>query len=109
MPRTGKKFGESVKQSVTRTMAEKIGRGTAVNVHSMERLGSYYVLSKFDPDQDYVDLEERRWIRSIGKLKTATGFADGRGATLHAKPGTIIASAGLDLIAMPGVVCIWQR
>lgn len=109
----GKKFGEGVAASVERVMAGKIDRGTAIDVSSAPRIADrYYVLTAFDPKQDYVDLARKIWIRSIGEVITATGFALKQPHTCdteHVKRGTILASPGNELTAMAGVKCVWQR
>jgi hypothetical protein len=104
----GEKFGLSKNASIERTMVEKIERGTAINLAEAPRIGPYYVLEAVAKGQDYVDLRSRAWIRSIGKLKTGTGFKVGA-ETVHVKPGTILASSGLEFCAMAGVECVWQR
>jgi hypothetical protein len=106
----GDKFGSSKAASIERTMVEKICRGTAIDLSAAPRIGGYYVIEKVDPNQDYVVLAGRLWIRSIGRLTRGTGIPiDGGRDTAHVKPGTILASTGIEFCAMPGVECVWQR
>lgn len=105
---TSSKFGVSKSASIERTMVEKIESGRALDLSGGERLGSYFVLPAITKGQDYVVLASRQWIRSIGRIKTATGFAV-EGKTVHVKPGTILASTGIEFCGMPGVECVWQR
>ena len=102
------KFGLSKNASIERTMVEKICTGRAIDLAAAPRVGPYYVLTEVSKRQDYVDLSRRAWIRSIGKLLTSTGFKVGA-ETVHLKPGTILASDGIEFCAMAGVECVWQR